>query len=87
MSAPAGSTVGLEFSLLADSVTITCWTADQAGDPSAEGQSLESSFSNGQFLFTAPESDQDLVVMVRGQWTGYSDVSGRVNYAFVLSQR
>lgn len=82
----AGSTLGLEFSLFPDSVTVTCWTADQAGDPTAEGESLESSFSNGQFLFTVPESGQDLVLMVRGHWTSYSDVSGSVGYAFVLSQ-
>ena len=88
VSAPAGSTVEMDFSLLPDSVTITYWTADQAGSapPDAEGETLESFFSNGQFLFTAPERDQDLVVMVRGKWTGYQDVSGSVSYAFVLPQ-
>lgn len=86
MSASAGSIVGMDFSRLADSVTITCWGADQAGDPGAEGRDLESSFSNGLFYFTPPESDQDLILMVRGKWTSYDDVSGSVSYAFVLSQ-
>lgn len=86
VSASAGSTVGMDFSRLADSVTITCWGVDQAGDPGAEGRDLESSFSNGLFYFTPPESGQDLVLWVQGSWTSYDDVSGSVSYGSVLSQ-
>ncbi len=86
VSVPTGSTIGLGFSLLPDSVAITCWGVDQAGDPGAEGQDLESSFSNGLFYFTPPESGQELVLWVQGNWTSYDDVSGSVSYAFVLSQ-
>ena len=84
-AASAGDTIGLDFSLLPDSVTVTCWTADQADGPIEEGERLESTFSNGQFLFTAPESSQDLVLLIEGQWTGYEEVSGHVGYALVLS--
>ena len=86
VSTSAGSTVGMDFSRLPDSVSITCWDVDQAGDPSAEGRDLESSFSNGLFYFTPPESGQDLVLWVQGSWTSYDDVSGSVSYGFVLSQ-
>lgn len=86
VSMSSGSAIAMDFSRLPDSVTITCWSADQAGNPGADGQNLESDFSNGQFHFTPPESDQDLVLQVRGSWTSYSDVSGSVGYVFVLSQ-
>ena len=76
----AGGEVSLHFSKLPDSVTVTYWSAQQTDYENST--QLEASFLNDAFLFTAPEAQGQLVFSITALWTGYSDVSGSVTYAF-----
>ena len=60
--------------------TPTYWSAQEADYENSTH--LETSFLNDAFLFTAPEAQGQLVFSITALWTGYSDVSGSVTYAF-----
>lgn len=85
LSAYAGTEVFLSFSVLPDSVTVTCWPADESvGDSIPEGQTTEVTFNNNLFSFVVPEGSGDLVLLAQAEWNSYSDKSGTMGYSFLL---
>lgn len=83
VSLTGGETVTLVFSLVPDAVEVTYWSVgDEVG---SQGTSLETSFLDDSFLFTAPEETTDLVFQITAQWTSYEDVGGTVSYPFTTA--
>ena len=83
VSLTGGETVTLTFSRTPDTVEVTYWSVgDEVG---SQGTSLETSFLDDSFLFTAPEETTDLVFQITAQWTSYEDVGGTVSYPFTTA--
>lgn len=83
VSLTGGETVTLAFSRTPDTVEVTYWSVgDEVG---SQGTSLETSFLDDAFLFTAPKETDDLVFQITAQWTSYEDVGGTVSYPFTTA--
>lgn len=80
ISLSSGAEVSLTFSKIPDSVTVTCWSADETDYENST--QVETTFLDNSFHFTVPEITGQMVVLISGSWTSYDDVSGTVSYAF-----
>ena len=88
VSVTAGTPISMYFSRLPGIVTVTCWPASDAETPSPEpGETVEASFANNLFTFIPPDSEENLVFLVEGQWNSRDDAKGTVCYAFVVEQK